>query len=103
MYFLGYLAASAFAVVATNGMDFAIWGGSNANLNSGVIYLLINEDSSWNSIRVSYLASARSDFVLGSFAAGVYFLQQNSNQGQVTFPHTISGWTPQTSQFGIVV
>ena len=84
-------------------MDFAIWGGRGSALNTGVIILLINEDSSWSSIRVSYLASARSDFVLGSFSAGVYFLQQNSFNGQLTYPHSIAGWTAQSNSFGIIV
>lgn len=103
MYLYIHSAASAFTAVATNGMDFSIWGGQGSTLNSGVIILLINEDSSWSTIRVSYLASARSDFVLGSFSAGVYFLQQQSFNGQVTVPYSIPGWTAQSSAFRIIV
>ena len=103
MYLFIHSAASAFNAVATNGMDFSIWGSQGSNLNSGVIILLINEDSSWSTIRVSYLASARSDFVLGTFAAGVYVRQQQSANGLITFPYSIPGWTAQTSAFQIII
>ena len=55
---------------SANGLDFAIWAGQGATPATGVIFLLINEDNSWSNIRVSYVASGRSDFFLGSFLAG---------------------------------
>jgi len=54
-------------------MDWAIWGGQGASAGSGQIILLMNEDNSWSSIRVQYLASGRSDFWLGSFSAGTCY------------------------------
>lgn len=82
-------------------MDFAIWGGAT-NSQAGVIFLLIDENNSWNSIRVSYLASARTDFLLGSFSAGTYFLQSASSSGVITYAHQIAGWTAQTN-YNIIV
>lgn len=36
--------------------------------------LLLGEESSWTSVRVSYLVSARTDFFLGTFSAGTFCL-----------------------------
>ena len=72
MYMSDNKAASSLQVSTGNGMDFAIWGGQGASSSSGLIVLLINDDNSWNSIKVHYLASGRSEFFLGSFSAGTY-------------------------------
>ena len=74
-----------------------------AHKNSGQIILLMNEDNTWSSIKVSYLASGRSDFVLGSFSAATYFLQSTSSNGVVTFPYIIPGWTAQSVSFTIII
>ena len=92
-----------FQVVATNGMDFAIWGGQGNNGNTGIIYVLLNEDNSWNTVKISYLASARSDFVLGTFSAGTYYSQAASSNGDVTVSHIVPGWTVQNLGFRVVV
>lgn len=84
-------------------MDFVIWGGPGPSSNSGKIYLLMNEDNSWTSVRISYLASARSDFVLGSFSAGTYFLQSSSTTGDITHSYLIPGWTAQSSGFSVII
>ena len=84
-------------------MDFMIWGGRGSAVNSGQIILLMNEDNTWSSIKVSYLASGRSDFVLGSFSAATYFLQSTSSNGVVTYPYRIPGWTAQSTSFTIII
>jgi hypothetical protein len=79
-------------------MDFSIWGGAGPSAGTGLVVLLLNEDSSWTSVRVSFLASARSDFFLGTFSAATYFPQSTSN-GVVSISHGLSSWSPSQSSF----
>jgi len=48
-------------------------GSQGKTPNMASILLLIDEDRSWNFIRVQYLISGRSDFYVGTFSAGIMF------------------------------
>jgi hypothetical protein len=94
--------ASTFSVVATNGLDFSIWGGPGASAGTGLVVLLINEANTWTSIRVTYLASARSDFWLGSFSVATYLAQILSPNGIVSLTHALPSWTPSSASYTLV-
>jgi hypothetical protein len=63
-------AVSSLQIAVTGGIDFSIRGLAGQSYGSVQLVLLIDEDNSWASIRVSYLLSGRSDFYLGSYVAG---------------------------------
>ena len=67
-----------------------------------MVVLLIDEDSTWNTVKISFLASARSDFYLGTFAAATYIPQTTSN-GIVSISHGLSNWTPSQHTFISIV
>lgn len=55
--------------------------------------LFINEDSSWVSLRLSYLISSRADLYSGSFIADGY-LFQSSASNTLKFYYSVPNWTP---------
>ena len=86
-----------------SGMDFAIYGGQGLATGTGLIIVLLREDHSWSSIKVTYFASGRSDFVVGSFSAALYFMQSTSTNGILTYPYSVPGWTPQSLSFSSII
>jgi hypothetical protein len=84
-------------------MDFSIWGGAGPSAGTGLVVLLLNEDSSWTSVRVSFLASARSDFFLGAFSASTYFPQSTSQNGIISYSQSLPGWSSSSSSYTVVV
>jgi hypothetical protein len=108
MYPIPHPAFSTFPVNPNNGLDVAVYGGKDTSPGKGpnaiILILLINEDSQWSSLTVNYLASARLDFVVGSYAVATLLLQQGSNSnGALTAAYAIPGWTSQATQFRVVV
>lgn len=63
---------STLQVAVTGGLDFSVRGLPGQSYGSVQIVLLINEDNTWNTIRVNYLITGRSDFLLGFFVAGIF-------------------------------
>lgn len=57
--------------------------------------LFINEDSSWLSLRLSYLISSRADLYSGSFIADGY-LFQSSATNTLKFAYSVPNWNPTT-------
>lgn len=98
MYHIHHSAAASLQISTSNGLDFAIWGGQG----SAQITLLINEDNSWSNIKLQYLASARSDFYLGTFSAGVYMLQKASTNNIITYSYAIPNWTPKQNTYSTI-
>lgn len=85
-----------------SGLDFLVWGGPGPSVGTGLLIVLLDEDNTWNTVRVSYLASARSDFFLGTFSAAMYLPQSTSN-GIVMINHGIANWTPSQHNFISIV
>ena len=52
---------------------------------------------------MSYLASGRSDFFLGSFAAALYLSQRQSQSSLVSVSEDIIGWTASTKSFHVII
>lgn len=65
-----YSAVSSLQVAVTGGLDFSVRGMAGQSFGSVQFVLLIDEDNSWSTIRVSYLISGRTDFFLGFYQAG---------------------------------
>ncbi len=83
-------------------MNFAIYGGQGPSTGTGLVVLLIDENNGWFSIRVTYLASARSDFFLGSFSADTYFAQTTSPNGVILYQYTLPNWTSSQRSYTII-
>ena len=61
------MSSSIFSAFGSKGYDFMIPSTSGKSPNEIKIMLLINNDNSWSSMKISYLASARQDLYTGSF------------------------------------
>ena len=85
-----------------NGMDFAIWGTRGVG-STGTIVLLIDEDNSWQKIKISYLATARAEFTLGSFSAGTFLQHTMSKNGNIHYSYVIPNWKSQVDSHTVIV
>lgn len=64
--------ASLFSAFSANGYDFSVRASRGINSTEAKIALLINNDNSWTSMKISYLITARSDLQAGFFIADSY-------------------------------
>lgn len=70
------------------------------------LVLLINNDITWQSIKVSYLVSSHSDLIVGSFIADTFdFLSCTVNQdGRTTVATHIPSWKiADNTEYGIAI
>ena len=79
-------------------MDFFIRAGPGSNPQTAVIALIINEDNSWNSIRLHYLATSREDFRVGIFSLDSFFLQRNNRNSAFSYTYSLPGWQSTTER-----
>jgi hypothetical protein len=107
MYICLYSAVASFDVNLKNGLDFAVYGGKDSSSGAGagsvLLVLLIDDDSKWTTIKISYLASARNDFTLGSYTISTSLLSQGSSNGGVTSLYTIPQWTSSAVELRIAI
>lgn len=98
------------------GTDYSIRGSRLDNTNIANFVLLINQDSSWTSIRASFLISSRSDFFLGAFLpdtinfssagsssmiANYYIPNWSSASTSVNFVYLISGLRTSDNSYSV--
>lgn len=67
-----------------------------------VIALLINNDNTWNSIKISYLAANRADVWAGSYLVDTFFLK-GRDVSSVEFKYGLPGWQRQVNMARISV
>ena len=67
-------------------------------INEAKIVLFINNDNSWSNIKISYIVSARSDLVVGSFLVDTLHLQGRS-QNNVEIDYAIADWASNGLSF----
>jgi hypothetical protein len=76
---------------------------SPGNTSSQIrIVLLINNDNSWTSIKISYLAANRGDLWAGSYLVDTFFLM-GLNIASVNFNYGLPNWARQTGNVEITV
>ena len=63
----------------------------------------MNEDNSWNAIKVHYLASSREDLRAGIFTMNSFFLQRNNQNAAFSYTHSIAGWASTAERVTSVV
>lgn len=49
------------------------------------------------------MASGRSDFFLGSFSAGLYFIQRQSQSNVIVWNQAVTGWISSQRTFNVIV
>lgn len=78
----------------SSGFDFSVRGGRQDGHNAIALVLLINNNISWQSIKVSYLVSSRSELLIGSFIGDTFdFLSCTVNQdGRTTVATHLPQW-----------
>ena len=103
MYALSDLAAAAFRVNSQFGIDFFIRAGAGRNPQTAVIALIINEDNSWNAVKLHFLVSSREDLRVGIFTMDSFFLQRNNPNAAFSYTHSITGWENTTQRVTSVV
>lgn len=96
MYWFIYVAFSSLVLSSqfANSLDLTVRGGKSSE-KVAQLSLFINEDSSWVSLRLSYLISSRADLYSGSFIADGY-LFQSSTSNTIKFYYSVPNWTPTT-------
>jgi hypothetical protein len=80
----------------TNGYDFSLRVFQGQNPNEVKIVLLIDNNNSWTSMKISYFVSSRSDINAGFFIADIFALPDPQITTK-TITVALPGWTPQTN------
>jgi len=83
------------------GTDYSIRGSRVNNTNLVNFILLINHDSSWSNIIVSFLITARNDFWTGYFTPDTQDFY-NIGVDKITAQYTINNWNPTTTRVNFI-
>lgn len=88
---LSISALSQFPYNSQNGLDFAVRAQQQGNTSNLQISLLLLGDSRWDFVTISYIATSRNDFWIGTFVGDLASLSSCSNSAAANLQTPLSG------------